>query len=195
VSGALLLLSGAGLVVLACAASTEIEVPTGTSGTGGGGGTGGGLDATDQDGTWFGGAGGSGGTSGTSGTGGTGGSAVASCQNGAKDGSESDVDCGGSCPACPLGKACGMDSDCNSNHCLQSKCCMLTTYDKSTGNVSGTGDVCCDGNDTRKSYSDCASGANHGVDPLDPNCAHAWEGAGNGGSACAKITCEKQTCG
>ena len=39
------------------------------------------------------------------------------CQNGVKDGDESDVDCGGSCPACPQGKLCGGGADCASGTC------------------------------------------------------------------------------
>lgn len=35
-----------------------------------------------------------------------------SCSNGIQDGSETDVDCGGSCPDCPLGGGCLAASDC-----------------------------------------------------------------------------------
>lgn len=38
--------------------------------------------------------------------------AMASCTDGDKNGSESDVDCGGTCPSCALGKACARDLDC-----------------------------------------------------------------------------------
>ena len=44
-----------------------------------------------------------------------------SCTNGVKDGSETDVDCGGPCPACADGKACGKAGDCKSAVC-QSTC-------------------------------------------------------------------------
>jgi hypothetical protein len=38
--------------------------------------------------------------------------------DGAKNGGETDVDCGGgTCPTCALGKACGQNSDCTSNTC------------------------------------------------------------------------------
>ncbi|MFC1774916.1 hypothetical protein ACFLZN_01220 [Nanoarchaeota archaeon] len=39
------------------------------------------------------------------------------CENKIKDGSESDEDCGGSCPGCALGKNCNYDSDCAPNIC------------------------------------------------------------------------------
>src|SRR4030095_11508976 len=41
----------------------------------------------------------------------------------AKDGTETDVDCGGgSCPACKSDHACSMPSDCASNVCSDGKC-------------------------------------------------------------------------
>jgi hypothetical protein len=43
---------------------------------------------------------------------------VNQCQDGVKDGGETDVDCGGSnCPQCPLGEMCQLDSDCTTNAC------------------------------------------------------------------------------
>ncbi len=40
--------------------------------------------------------------------------AVPSCSDGEQNGGETDVDCGGSCPACAGGKACALDRDCAS---------------------------------------------------------------------------------
>jgi len=40
-----------------------------------------------------------------------------SCTDGAKNGTETDVDCGGSCPGCGLGKVCAAGVDCQSAHC------------------------------------------------------------------------------
>jgi hypothetical protein len=40
-----------------------------------------------------------------------------SCANHVRDGDESDVDCGGSCPACALGRRCSSRRDCASNTC------------------------------------------------------------------------------
>src|SRR4051794_24152445 len=39
------------------------------------------------------------------------------CTNGAKDDVESDVDCGGACGPCEVGKVCGTGSDCVSGFC------------------------------------------------------------------------------
>lgn len=40
-----------------------------------------------------------------------------SCFNGRHDGTESAIDCGGSCPKCGLAQKCTKDSDCQSNYC------------------------------------------------------------------------------
>ena len=37
---------------------------------------------------------------------------VDKCENGVQDPGETDVDCGGNCPRCDVGKSCGADSDC-----------------------------------------------------------------------------------
>lgn len=45
------------------------------------------------------------------------------CNNNKKDGDETDVDCGGSCPGCSKGKSCKKDSDCKSGlECSNGKC-------------------------------------------------------------------------
>ncbi|MBR4984543.1 MAG: hypothetical protein IKY83_02230 [Proteobacteria bacterium] len=45
------------------------------------------------------------------------------CGNGTKDGTESDVDCGGlMCPKCINSKACGVDTDCASGYCNEGTC-------------------------------------------------------------------------
>jgi N-acetylneuraminic acid mutarotase len=46
----------------------------------------------------------------------------ASCLDGSRDGDETDVDCGGSCPACAIGGACKVSRDCVSNACVTTAC-------------------------------------------------------------------------
>ena len=66
------------------------------------------------------------------------------CTDKAKDGTETDIDCGGGCPGCGNTKNCKVSGDCQSHDCSQStKTC-----------VSCTTDVCDSGN-----YCDSASGA------------------------------------
>src|SRR5581483_11242975 len=40
----------------------------------------------------------------------------ATCSDGVTNGNETDVDCGGSCSACALGKMCKLDGDCGTGH-------------------------------------------------------------------------------
>jgi len=48
--------------------------------------------------------------------------APASCHDAAHNGDETDVDCGGICPACPDGGVCGGDDDCASMLCADGTC-------------------------------------------------------------------------
>lgn len=106
----------------------------GTAGTGGaaaGGGSGGNTGGAAGSGGSTGGAAGSGGsTGGAAGSGGsTGGAAGAggadagpSCTDQSKNGDETDVDCGGSCPPCAASMSCGGPADCVSKVCTLGKC-------------------------------------------------------------------------
>lgn len=48
---------------------------------------------------------------------------VCTCADGVKDGTESDVDCGGTCTTkCSAGKTCAVNTDCASNNCLAGMC-------------------------------------------------------------------------
>jgi len=49
-------------------------------------------------------------------------SSAASCFDGVRDGRESDIDCGGDCPACEPGDRCWFPSDCESGRCADSVC-------------------------------------------------------------------------
>eukprot|EP00039_Didymoeca_costata_P018755 m.334814 g.334814 ORF g.334814 m.334814 type:complete len:627 (+) comp17446_c0_seq1:133-2013(+) len=49
-----------------------------------------------------------------------------SCQNGKKDGDETEVDCGGSCKPCAIGKSCKYSSDCDKSMCISGKCNLCT---------------------------------------------------------------------
>lgn len=47
---------------------------------------------------------------------------AAGCDNEILDGDETDIDCGGSCPACPLGGACNSSDDCADGDCDSGSC-------------------------------------------------------------------------
>src|SRR5512143_2968008 len=87
---------------------------TGGTNTGGSGNAKGGTGGTGA--TLTGGTGG-----GLGGAGGTGGSS--GCSDGAQNGDESAVDCGGSCPPCAAGKTCSTGSDCATTFCADGVCC------------------------------------------------------------------------
>jgi len=46
------------------------------------------------------------------------------CDDGIKSGGETDVDCGGACMACELGKACGKGDECGSKFCKDGLCAL-----------------------------------------------------------------------
>ena len=49
---------------------------------------------------------------------------VSTCETGVRDGTETDVDCGGpSCPECALGLGCASGTDCASGFCVEGTCC------------------------------------------------------------------------
>lgn len=51
--------------------------------------------------------------------------APSTCANGIKDSTETDVDCGGSCPnKCVTGKICNTNNDCSSSSCSQQTVCI-----------------------------------------------------------------------
>lgn len=54
---------------------------------------------------------------------------IAECGNGSKDGTETDVDCGGMCGGCSDGQTCLLDVDCQSNMCNVQTCAVATCHD------------------------------------------------------------------
>ncbi len=54
---------------------------------------------------------------------------VSTCRNRLRDGSETDVDCGGSCQACATAKSCGVPGDCQSAACDGGTCRAPTCTD------------------------------------------------------------------
>jgi hypothetical protein len=107
---------GAGVAMssaLGCELIAAIDRTTIATGSGGAGGVGGGGGAGGSTTT----GGGQGGQGGGQGTGGS------DCSDAMQTGSETDIDCGGGCPACTLGKMCGDASDCESHFCVDGVCC------------------------------------------------------------------------
>ncbi len=65
--------------------------------------------------------------------------AAAACNDGVKNGGESDLDCGGPCNGCAVGQSCGASADCLSGACTGGKCvapgpaCAIAAADPVTG--------------------------------------------------------------
>jgi len=69
------------------------------------------------------------------------------CEDGIQNGSETDIDCGGSsCPGCDLGDACLINDDCLSGACEDAICVESATCEDGTQNGSET-DIDCGGPD------------------------------------------------
>ncbi len=64
-----------------------------------------------------------------------------SCSDGMLDGDETDVDCGGSCAKCAVGKGCSTGTDCQSASCSSGICCGV-----GTGNCDGNAANGCEAN-------------------------------------------------
>ena len=67
---------------------------------------------------------------------------------------------------------------------------LRETYERTTGPVASSSEICCDAGDDLDMVVDCGQGANHDVLAND-DCGLPYEGPGNGGYACATITCSE----
>jgi hypothetical protein len=110
--------------------------------------------------------------------------AAQSCDNGLRDGTESGVDCGGGCPGCEPGVACGSARDCGSGVCADGACAAPTCSD-TTRNADEV-DVDCGGN-----CEPCAPG---NVCSVAADCASGVCGAAGcapgGGLCCQAPSCQ-----
>ena len=136
-----------------------------------------------------------------------------SCGDSFQNGTETDVDCGGNCPACADGANCGTAADCVSNVCIGGVCQVPTCSD---GALNGTetdidcGDTCptCpDGSDCNVD-GDCSSGVctagvcqepqctdgiQNGIE-TDTDCGGACPGCPDGGACSVGSDCGSGVC-
>ncbi len=124
-----------------------------------------------------------------------------SCMDGAKNGTETDVDCGGAtCPKCLIGFACGANADCLAGNCSNNVCLPVPSCNDTIKN-GGETDVDCGGATCAKCINgktcgvggDCLSGSCAGgvCAPPPPTC---MDGAKNGTESdvdCGGATCPK----
>ena len=86
----------------------------------------------------------------------------AQCTDGTRNGSETDVDCGGSCPPCSDKAVCNVNSDCKSKVCASHVCgatCTDGIKDGDESDIDCGGSTCpkCGNGSTCNTYGDCAS--------------------------------------
>ncbi len=67
---------------------------------------------------------------------------AATCSDGIKNGSETGVDCGGSCPRCANGQSCASRNDCASALCLDGTCQTCSTSSPCGTDASGLSCPC-----------------------------------------------------
>jgi cysteine-rich repeat protein len=107
----------------------------------------------------------------------------ASCLNKAKDGTETDLDCGGVCACCEASRKCLSDSDCCDKFCKSGLCTAPTCTDGMRNGVEGgidCGGGCenkCQLNSSCGADSDCTSGYCSSNVCKEPSCT---DGARNG---------------
>jgi hypothetical protein len=145
------------------------------------------------------------------------------CSDGAKNGDETDVDCGGVCGPCADGKGCAAAKDCTSGECINGSCgklpqaCLDGKQDGDESDVDCGGKVCPRCKDAGKcaAAGDCASGVCSGgkcqpakcddkakngketdVDCGGPDCPKCGAGkACTGSGDCADGPCIDGVCG
>jgi hypothetical protein len=89
------------------------------------------------------------------------------CADGVRDGNETDVDCGGGCAPCAVGRLCALPADCGSGACVGHVCASVNTC----------ADFALDGNET------------------DVDCGGSCAPCGDGRACLGNSDCASGTCG
>jgi hypothetical protein len=92
---------------------------------------------------------------------------TASCSDGVRNGTESDVDCGGSCQKCTDGRTCGNNADCQSANCSSGVC--------------------------RAPTASCSDGVKNGSE-TDVDCGGSCSKCGDGRSCSTNTDCQSANC-
>jgi cysteine-rich repeat protein len=121
---------------------------------------------------------------------------AATCGDLALNGTESDIDCGGSCSPCGTDKACLFNADCASKVCTLNKCqapsCTDLVKNGTEGDVDcgGTCPTKCAAGKTCAVDADCLGGSCSGSVCL-PTCTDGVKNAGESDVDCGGSTCPK----
>lgn len=122
------------------------------------------------------------------------------CEDGAQNGGESDVDCGGACAKCDAGRACGSPGDCASDTCTDGACVAAETCAPETdeGFCGRLGSACdaltaVDNCGNERSVASCGTCA-AGTSCVEHRCSQACTPESNTdfcrrlGKACGRVT-------
>ena len=116
-----------------------------------------------------------------------------SCSNNVKDGTETDVDCGGECGGCDVKEVCAMNSDCTSNKCTALVCEQASCSDeirngKETDVDCGGSCSACTTGDSCSTNADCSSGScSESVCVTSNSCANNKRDVGETDTDCGGI--------
>ena len=119
--------------------------------------------------------------------------AAAECSDGTKNGSETDVDCGGACQKCPTGKACNVNTDCKSGVCTAKICkpsCTDGVKNQTETDVDcgGTCPACADTLGCAVA-ADCQSGVCSNLKCAAPTCMDGKKNGDESGVDCGGLSC------
>jgi hypothetical protein len=114
------------------------------------------------------------------------------CNDHTKNGTETDVDCGGSCPDCADGQGCGVNGDCQSNVCAGGVCQAPTCSDATKNgdetdvDCGGSCGPCANGNQCSVG-GDCTSGVCMGGVCQAPTCTDGLKNGTETGVDCGSL--------
>ena len=116
------------------------------------------------------------------------------CADGALNGSETDVDCGGPCPSCPTGSGCLVGPDCAEGVCVAGICAAPTCSDgvqngSETGTDCGAGCPTCPAGTGCTANTDCTSGVCAGNVCQAPTCNDSTQNQDETDVDCGGATC------
>jgi hypothetical protein len=123
-----------------------------------------------------------------------------SCNDGVRNGTETDVDCGGdACPLCRLGQSCNVDGDCVSSYCAPFHICTTIECFDGYKNGDETGVDCggsrcpaCPNGEGCRVNSDCITGyCNPSNICVIPECFDAVKNGSETGVDCGGPVCQR----
>lgn len=120
--------------------------------------------------------------------------APSGCADGAKNGTETDIDCGGECVACDTGKKCSANTDCKGGLCMGTVCaatCSDSAKNNSETDVDCGGNACmpCADGKACISASDCLSQICAVAKCAVPTCTDGQKNGAETGVDCGGPTC------